>query len=272
MYADSEDDCFLRHDISGILAASSKVGKALTWCKRFPEKFNGVPIATKYVLIDTKRSATNYKNVIRDRSAEFCLDYKTNEMNDILLSQVQATAQDKIPIRLAEYLSQGSTTILDCGDHHVVGLCGHRVQLRRLKHQNSLPTGKHFKHASEALAEKFLLQTFATDQFVVLYEPFTINFSDEAAIVGGVSVHCYNVDFCVRKKGSSRTVGIEVKKDILSWKWKEKEALFKIQKYEKILGAPCLVLVVQPFPEFHRVTKEGLERFASLQAVIDHVY
>ena len=63
----------------------------------------------------------------------------------------------------------------------------------------------------------------------------------------------------------------EVKKDIPSWKWKEKEALFKIQKYEKILGAPCLVLVVEPFPEFHRATKAGLERFASLQAAIDHI-
>lgn len=271
MYADSDGDRFVRSDISGIVEASSNVSSSLplTWCKRLPREYGGRPISTEYVLIDTKRSASNYKNVIEERTARFCLDNRPNVMNTFLLGQVDAV--DKTAVRLAEYLSKGSTTILDCGDHHVVGRFDKGVVLCRLKEQTPLPIGKHFKHPSEASAEEFLRKTFPASQFLVQYEPFVINFSGEAAVIDGTSVHCYNVDFRVRKRISSCNVGIEVKKDVGSWNWKANEGLFKIQKYEEILGAPCLVLVVQPVPRFYQATEAGLEPFASVEAVVDYV-
>lgn len=271
MYADSDEDRFVKNDISGIVEASTNVSSSLSlsWCKRLPREFGATPISTEYVLLDTKRSASNYKNVIEERTARFCLDRRPNAMNTFLLNEVNAV--EKTAIRLAEYLSRGSTTILDCGDHHVVGRFDNGVILRRLKKQTPLPVGKHFKHPSEARAEEFLRQTFPAAHFLVQYEPFVLNFSGEAAVIDGASVHCYNVDFRVRKRVSSCNVGIEVKKDVASWQWKANEGLFKIQKYEETIGAPCLVLVVEPCPRFYEATQAGLEPFPSLDAVLDYI-
>ena len=128
MYAEATD-VFIKGDISGVVDASTNVSSLpLTWCKRLPSNFNGIPISTEYILLDTKRSASNYKNVIEERSARFCLDHRSNFMNAFLLQQ--ADSVEKKPIRLGEYLSKGSTTILDCGDHHVLGRFDKGVLLR----------------------------------------------------------------------------------------------------------------------------------------------
>lgn len=270
MYA-AVTDAFAKTDISGVVEASTNVSPfPLTWCKRLPKHFDGIPISTEFILLDTKRSASNYKNVIEARSARFCLDNRANYMNDFLLQQVDCV--DKKPIRLGEYLSKGSTTILDCGDHHVVGRFDKGVLLRRLKEQTPLPVGRHYKHQSEARAESVLSAWFPGDEFYVNYEPFVLNFSDDSIVIGESSVHCYNVDFRVRKKVSSCNIGIEVKKDIASWEWKMAEALFKIRKYEEIMGAPCLVLIVEPSPRLHRVGEMGIEPFASIEDAMSFVH
>lgn len=270
MYAEAADT-FKKSDISGVVDASTNVSSLpLTWCKRLPGCFNGIPISTEFILLDTKRSDTNYKNVIEERSARFCLDHRPNSMNDFLLQQ--AVSVEKKPIRLGEYLSKGSTTILDCGDHHVVGRFDKGVVLRRLKNQTPIPVGRHFKHESEARAEVFLTTCFPKDAFYVNYEPFVLNFSDDSVVIGESSVHCYNVDFRVRKKVSSGNIGVEVKKDMESWKWKKAETLYKIRKYEEIMGAPCLVLLVDPSPRLYRVGDTGIEPFDSMEDVMNFVH
>jgi hypothetical protein len=273
MYAEATDT-FAKSDISGVVDASTNACTTssfpLTWCKRLPTHFNGVPISTEFILLDTKRSASNYKNVIEERSARFCLDNRSNPMNDFLLQQVDSV--EKKPIRLGEYLSKGSTTILDCGDHHVIGGFDKGVILRRLKEQTPIPVGRHFKHQSEARAESFLAACFPKDEFYVNYEPFVLNFSDDSIVIGESSVHCYNVDFRVRKKVSSCNIGIEVKKDMGSWEWKKSEALFKIRKYEEIMGAPCLVLLVEPSPRLYRVGEAEIEPFASMEEAMNFVH
>ena len=98
-----------------------------------------------------------------------------------------------------------------------------------------------------------------------------LNFSDEAALIDGVSVHCYNVDFRVRKTVSACNVGIEVKSDLSSWDWKKAEASFKIKKYEEIMGAPCLLLVMSPYPQFYGVCDEIITPFATATDAVDFV-
>lgn len=271
MYADDSDD-FVKSDISGVVDACRNVSDklSLTWCKRLPREFNGVTIATEYILLDTKRSASNYVNVIKHHTAQFCLDNRPNAMNAFLLEQ--ATRVHKTPIRLAEYLSKGSTTILDCGDHHVVGRFEKGVLLHRLMTQTDLPTGKHFAHPSEAQAETLLKDCFTEEHFYVNYEPFTLNFSDDSAVIDGCSVHCYNVDFRVRKKTSSCNVGVEVKCDLSSWEWKKSAALVKIKKYERIMGAPCLVLIMNPSPRFYFVGDTTIQPFSSHKDVVAFVH
>lgn len=260
MYAENEDD-FVRSDISGVIDASKNVSDAphLTWCKELPHEFKGVKITTDYILLDTKRSASNYKNLIEHHTARFCLDNRPNVMNAFLLKQVES--EDKKPIRLAEYLSKGSTTILDCGDHHVVGRFNNGVILHRLKKQTHIPKGQHFKHSSEERAEQILKECFPQDKFYVNYEPFVLNFSNECAVIEGSSIHCYNVDFRVRRKNSACNIGIEVKSDLSSWNFKKTEALFKIKKYEQLIGAPCLLLIINPSPRFYFVGDTEIEPF-----------
>lgn len=269
MYAQDGDD-FRKCDISGVIDACESVSDVQTWCKRLPREWNGVAISTAHVLIDTKRSASNYVNVIEHHTARFCLDRRSNSINTFLLEQ--AANPVKVPIRLAEYLCKGSTTILDCGDHHVVGRFDKGVMLRRLKKSTVIPSGRHFKHPSEKCALATLRQIFSETDFYVNYEPFVINFSDESVVINGNSVHCYNVDFTVRKKTSGSNVGIEVKRDISSWEWKKAEGFYKMQKYEKIMGAPCLVLAMHPSPQFFFVGDGAIEAFSSAEDVLTFVH
>jgi hypothetical protein len=270
MYAGPED-VWIKKDISGVVEACSNVSKEfpLTWCKLLPGSFNGVPIVTKYILLDTKRSNGFYTNLLQGNTATFCLDVKINEMNRVLIEQTKSS--QKIPIRLAEYQSRGSTIILDCGDYHVVSCTRRDVTLRRLKDQTHLPSGRHYKHNTERDAIDLLNLIFDPIEFNVMYEPFVLNFQQDAIQIGDACVHCYNVDFRVRLKKSSCNVGIEVKKDIAAWAWKKEEALFKIRKYEQVMGAPCLLLVMEPEAAFYGVGDSELESFHTFDQVKEYM-
>ena len=52
---------------------------------------------------------------------------------------------------------------------------------------------------------------------------------------------------------------------------KKKEALFKIRKYEQIMGAPCLLFVMKPEPAFYGVGDSELELFATFDDVIKYM-
>lgn len=255
------DHVFVKHDISELVGASSPVVNGYTWCKRLPASLNGVTISTKYMLLDTKRSETNYVNTIGEVDSTFCLDKRPNTMNTFLQQQAILPTHEKSAIRLAEYQDRGSTTILDCGDTHVVKLDDKAVVLRRLKKQSDIPSGQYFKHASEKAAQQVLQTYFPSTEYYVDYEPFVLNFCTSSRVVGGVTVHCYNVDFRIRMKISATNIGVEVKTNMAAWRWKEAESRFKMQKYELLMGAPCLVLIIQPTPRFYKVLDADIEPF-----------
>ena len=268
------DDTFSKKDISGLIEACQPVFRSdkvpMQWVKRLPKQYEGVSIKPEYILLDTKRSKSNYVNKIGDFESRFCLDNRSNVINIFLLQEVNLPLHKKSIVRLAEYLSTGSTTILDCGDHIVQSVYNESytkgVVLRRLKHQSVIPSGKAYKHVSEKQAEKLLCELFRSEIYYVVYEPFTINFANESACIDNTSIHCYNVDFSIRKKTSFANIGIEVKQTLHAWNHKKNENMFKVRKYEKQMGAPCFLLVMEPTPTFYDIGDIELVSFMSNEA------
>ena len=222
----------------------------LTWTRKLPSHYDSHVLYDGFILLHTKRSATNYVNEIYKTHAIFCLDYKDNAVNTFIRSQILLETHQKSRIRLAEYMCSGSTVILDRGDHHAISIRDNKVLLKRLKDSVYFPTAPAYKHDTEKEASSLLTKLFPLSTHYVDYEPLTINFQDEAAVIDGVSIHCYNVDFRIRAKTSSCNIGVEVKTDLQSLECRRAQTLFKIEKYEKKMGAPCIVLIMRPTPFF----------------------
>ena len=241
-------DIFQPKDISGLVQCCTTIHRKdnvpISWAKQLPREYKGKKIFAHLLLLDTKRSMTNYKNTFHGHNLYFCLDHKANWVNDILTQQ--AISATKVLIRVGEYLCTGSTTIMDQGDYHVVDLSNKVVTLKRLKSQTEIPYGRAFKHTSEEKAEQHLTKLFDPTLYSVKYEPFTLNFADESL----KDVHCYNVDFRLRKKTSNANVGIEVKLNMGAWERDKDKSMVKFKKYEEMFGAPCVLFVVDPTPAF----------------------
>ncbi len=273
------DDIFLKKDISGLIEQCKPVFRSdkvpMQWVKLLPKQYEGMFIKPQYILLDTKRSKSNYVNTIGELESRFCLDNRSNVVNVFLREQAILPLDKKSIVRLAEYLSTGSTTILDCGDHIVESFYDESynkgVILRRVKSQSDIPSGKAYKHISEKQAELLLQELFPANIYNVVYEPFTINFAHESACIDKKSIHCYNVDFYIRKKTSFANIGIEVKQTMHAWNHQQQENIFKVRKYEERLGAPCFLLVVEPTPTFYDVGDSELTEFVSNEAFKEYV-
>ena len=270
---------FTQSNISGVIDKSIKLyrkdGKVMNWNRKLPSSFNGIDITTEYILIDTKRSQTNYTNIKTGNEFHFCLDNIPNEVNTYLLEEITKTNSNKSPIRIAEFISTGSTTILDCGDHHAMRSYKKDsvtvIVLHRLSKQSIIPSGKSFKNIAESNALVLLNELFPADLFYIFYEPMTLNFSDDVVILKDSSIHCYNVDFCIRMKISSNIFGIEVKTDKESYLWKKEETHAKAKKYEKFLGSPCFLLIMNPKPTFYSIDETTITSFESEKDFKDHI-
>ena len=212
------------------------------------------------VLIDTKRSATNYPNW-KDKlenTVYFYLDNKPNEVNDFLLKELDKEVADKKPVRVVEYTSRGSTVIMDCGDHHAVGMHadvkGKILHLRRLSKQTDIVHGMLYKHPSETCAHMYLDTLFPSSTHMVRYEPLTVNLLDMDIIIGGnTCVHSYNPDFSVRDKTKRFTIGVEVKNTLSAWDYNAEEAKAKILAWKDVFGTECVVLIMNPEPKFYKL-------------------
>lgn len=268
------DDIFLKEDISGLVESCKPVFRSdnvpMQWVKLLPKTYEEVKIKAVYILLDTKRSKSNYVNHIGILESKFCLDNRSNIVNLFLKEQAKLPLNKKSVVRLAEYLSTGSTTILDCGDHIVDRVYNENnvngVVLRRVKMQSKIPSGRFYKHMSEKRANFFLNELFPSDVYHVVYEPFTINFANESACIDKKSIHCYNIDFYIRKKTSFANIGIEVKQTMHAWNQSKNENIFKARKYELRMGAPCFLLVMEPTPIFYDIGDDELLNFTSSES------
>jgi len=277
MYADTDD--FRQADISGIIENSTKLcrhdGRSMTWNRKLPCTFQGVQITTQYVLIDTKRSQTNYINSKQGTEFHYCLDNMPNEINTYLCTEIAKEALQKSPVRIAEYLSTGSTIILDCGDYHAIECVRKNsinvIVLRRLKQQSHIPSGRSFKNIAESNASVLLHKLFPRESFLVFYEPMTLNFSNDVVILENSCIHCYNVDFSLRMKISSNVFGIEVKTDKASYMWKKNETHAKARKYEEYMGSPCFLLIMNPEPIFYSIDDTSITSFNSWVAFQNYI-
>tara|TARA_B100000945_G_scaffold320699_1_gene331644 strand:- start:17 stop:916 length:900 start_codon:yes stop_codon:yes gene_type:complete len=278
IYADI-GNLFKQNDISGVIDKSIKLfrkdGKPMNWNRRLPSSFNGTKITTEYILIDTKRSQTNYINIKNGNEFHFCLDNIPNEVNTYLQEQITKTIPNKSPIRIAEFISTGSTITLDCGDYHAMESYKKdsitRIILHRLIKQSIIPSGRSFKNIAESNALILLTELFPEDLFYIFYEPMTLNFSDDVVILKDYCIHCYNVDFSIRMKISSNLFGIEVKTDKESYEWKKNETHAKAKKYEKFLGSPCFLLIMNPKPTFYSIDETTITSFDSEKDFKDHI-
>ena len=239
---------FNRVDVTGVVHESSILndeGKSMAWCKRLKVG------TTEFALFDTKK-AKKYLNVIEEHGATFQMDDKANQMNRFLRSQVEAPVPSKVPIRVLMTPYNGSSSTIDCGDHHAVSTDGNKVFLRRLEHSCTLRESSTFRHVSEQHALDLLQQLFHIDKYTIGYECITVHEKGE--------LH-YTVDFVVRLNESSHNLGVEVKKN--------KEALDrdkalvekKMRLYTKCLGSACVLLIMEPHPTFYKDT--------SLEQVVD---
>lgn len=247
IYAE-DDDHFMPVEISGIINA----GTALKpWMYMLPETYNGSQIKTRKCLLNTNRSKSTYKNEMQGNTVLFCLDKFENSQNHYLKEQVKLKPEMKHAIRVAEIPASGSTSVLDHGDFHVTGLWYkynklYGVQLKRLKNQSVLPSGIAFAHYTEKIAFEHMKKILPENEYQIRKESIIINFADKAAMVNGKGIHCYNVDFKIRKFDTAINLGIEVKKDWEAFERDKEENLIKFQKYHEELGAPCLLIIVEP--------------------------
>lgn len=241
-------------DISGVVHISTRTD-GMTWCRKLPERFKGVSISTKYILLDTKRSATNYKNEIDGDVVRYCLSNRPNFMNVYLLRQLNVPVSQKEPIRVGEYACTGSTKILDRGDYVVMAPWNTRdIILHRLSLQSELPTGQHFSHPSEERALDLLLAWFPADKYKVKYEPITIHFDSQ--IVGGEAIHSYTPDFVI-STGQGPKVAIEAKENASALTFKLQQTKFKAHMWGEEMDASCFVLTVWPEPRLISFGADG---------------
>lgn len=279
LYAPQGDRIVQTHDVSefvddACVPVKNSAGKSLTWVKMYPNDVRGkrklgdserLQTHSGLLLIDTKRCGTNYPNRFDPDTnvAVFYLDRNPNVVNDMLRDEA---AQDdpalKRAVRLVEYVSMGSTIMVDCGDFHVTSVGNDdrgrpQVRMRRLAKWTPLPSGRRYKHASERTAHEFLEREFRAPQHLVRYEPLTLNLVDCQLRKGDptAGIAAYNVDFTLRDAKFPFLVGVEVKKDAAAWKAREDEAAMKIEGWRRVMGSECVVLLMEPSPRFFRLGK-----------------
>jgi len=240
-------------EVSGHVATLLDVrddrGRVMAWTK--------VGRGGEYYLVDTKRSCTNYPNRVGEEEAVFFLDNRDNVVNRLLLSQAEVEEEArKVPFRIVQHVATGSTSTVDRGCFVVVGVePGRRsVTLRRRVDAPPLPTGRGYKHASEEKAHSFLSSLFPSPGWDVRQEAATLNLSEEG-IVGrdGRAVNYYTVDFTVRRRDGGPAVAWEVKKCRATWDACSGVAAAKVLAWERTIGTPCYVLLVEPSVSIHRV-------------------
>jgi YHS domain-containing protein len=256
MYA-TDDDVWQPVEIGGLISASRNL-KA--WMYEFPSCFQNVSITTKKCLVNTNRSKSTYKNEMKGNTVFFCLDKFENAQNRYLKEQVKLKSELKARIRVAEIPASGSTSVIDHGDFHVVDLWYkhnnlYGVELKRLKVQTHLPSGETYAHYTEKIAFDALYTIFPSSEYQVRKESLIINFAGRAQMINGKGIHCYNVDGKIRKIGTSKNIGIEIKQDWDAYLRNKEENLLKFKEYEDELGAPCLLLIVEPQLRIGKVNK-----------------
>lgn len=254
MYA-NDDEVFEQTEVGGLLDRCEYVHGA-TWFRMFPSEHDGVPITTKYLVVDMKRSKA-YENQIEGNTVFYCADRRNKQANAFFYEQIALPTTNKVPVRVMSLTSTGSTVAMDLGDHHVVEPWAKGFTLRRLKSSSTLPRANRYKHPSEQKAHDLIRTLCSEDEYSLLYEPFTINFWHDAVIVQNENVHCYNVDFTIRRKNSHCIVGVEVKKDMSALQWKLEEARVKIRMYWKCIGSPVVLLIVEPKPHLILTNERG---------------
>jgi hypothetical protein len=241
MYALPED-VFVPSDVSNALKRTEKLynfsGKEMAWCRKKEHQ---------YILLDMRRGF--YKNEFNGPIVRFCMDNNENEVNIFLRRQVLTTEKERI--RICRVASTGNVTMYDMGDYHAIHIEGNKVVLHRLRDSDSWESGPVQKHTSEVEARGLLRELFPDETYVVRYEPFCISWPRGDPSETDAKVSSYNVDFAVRRRGSTKVVGIEVKSDWGAWQWREAEARVNIHMYKEIMGAPCLLLVMSPTPTFY---------------------
>lgn len=282
LYA-AENHCDLgRTDINYFIKSActdlaNRDGMIMKWCRKMPQTFKGGELRAKYLLVDTKKSPLFYFNTIEKSSATFCLDNKPNELNEYLIAQSKLSSSEKSPIRLAQNTCKGSTTILDCGDYHVMrhefvhrqGKKVEVVKLQRLVAQDKIsPPETVFQHETEEEAQQMLNNLFPPSHFHVSYEPCTIHFHKPVDDTATEKVESYNPDFTVRKKATSVVYGIEVKSDMAAYEWKKDQVHAKALGYSNFFGAPCFLLTMRPKPKFFVISKNDISELADITAFI----